>query len=308
MRDIYSRPVFKLISALFLVSLSIGFCSCRDAAVKPVFDGERAMQLLIEQVDMGPRNPGSTGWDTYQLFMVRFFDSLNIEYRTQPFTYYDYIKDDTLRMVNWIVSLDPDQSTRILIAAHYDCRPRAEHDPLLENREKPIPGANDGASGVGVLLHLAELMAVNRPPIGVDLLFFDGEDYGPPGRTDQYLLGSSYFAQKNRQEYEFGLLLDMIGDSDLSVYREAFSELHAKAINDMVWEKAKLLELEAFKDSIKYKILADHIPLIAAGIPTIDIIDFDYLYWHTMADTPDKCSAASLEMIGRLVLEVVYAQ
>lgn len=308
MREICSPPVIKLISAIFLISLSIGFCSCQEDVIKPVFDGERAMQLLNRQVDMGPRNPGSTGWDSFQMFMVRFFDSLNIEYRTQPFTYYDYIKDDSLRMVNWIVSLNPDQSTRILIAAHYDCRPRAEHDPILDNREKPIPGANDGASGVAVLLHLAELMVVNRPSIGVDLLFFDGEDYGPPGRTDQYLLGSTYFAKKNRQDYEFGLLLDMIGDSGLSVYREAFSERHAKAINDMVWEKAKFLGLDAFKDSVKFEILDDHIPLITVGIPTIDIIDFDYLYWHTTADTPDKCSAASLEIIGRLVLEVIYDQ
>lgn len=308
MRDICSHRIIKLIWAIFLIGLTIGFYSCRGEVVKPVFDGERAMQLLIKQVDMGPRNPGSTGWDSFQMFMAGFFDSLNIEYRTQPFTYHDYITDDSIRMVNWIVSLNPDQSTRILIAAHYDCRPRAEHDPILDNREKPIPGANDGASGVAVLLHLAELMAINRPAIGVDLLFFDGEDYGPSGRTDQYLLGSSYFARQNRQEYEFGLLLDMIGDSDLTVYREALSELHAKEINDMVWEHASLLGLDAFNDSVKYEVLDDHIPLIAAGIPTIDIIDFDYLYWHTLADTPDKCSAASLEIIGRLVLEVVYAR
>ncbi|MCP4570163.1 MAG: M28 family peptidase [FCB group bacterium] len=282
--------------------------SCQGTSTPPDFIGSRAFQLLQAQVDLGPRNPGSAGWEAFQIQLSGYLDSLGVGYVRQPFEYYDYLTGDTLFLVNWIARINPKTDRRILVAAHYDCRPRADYAADPTRRDEPIAGANDGASGVAVLMHLAELMVTSPPSIGVDLIFFDGEDYGPSGRIDQYLLGSAYFATHNIQSYQFGMLLDMIGDADLHIYRETFSNLHAREVNDLIWDAAARLSVGAFIDSVKHEILDDHLPLIAAGIPTVDIIDFEYPHWHTHQDTPDKCSAASLEAVGKVVLEVIYDQ
>jgi Zn-dependent M28 family amino/carboxypeptidase len=290
---------------LLLSNLSIG---CHKDVDRPAFDGERAFGWLERQVALGPRNPGSDGWRVFQEILQAHFDSLNLDYRKQPFHYFDYIKLETLSLVNWIVKINPDESERIMIGSHYDCRPRAEYDPDSTLRDQPIPGANDGASSTAVLMHLAEIISVQPPRIGVDLIFFDGEDYGPPGRIDQYLLGSSYFARHNNQDYRYALIVDMIGDRDLKIYRDIFSEQHAKAVNDKVWQVAASIGANEFVDSVKYEVIDDHLSLIAAGIPAADIIDFDYEYWHTQADTPDKCSPVSLSVVGRVLVEVIYAE
>jgi len=290
-----------------LIVLGLSGCGGEESTTKlPIFDGQRAFSLLEKQVSLGPRNPNSPGWQAMQEWLKDFTDSIGVDVRVQKFDYLDYLTGDTLHLVNWIIPINPERKNRILIGGHYDCRPRAEHDPDPDLRERPILGANDGASSTAVILHLAELMIDQPPFAGVDLILFDGEDYGPPGRLDQYLIGSSHFAQTNKTEYRFGILLDMIGDKDLRIYRESSSQLHAGDVNDLVWETAARQNATAFIDSIKYTVMDDHIPLIAAGIPTVDLIDFDYPVWHTQADTPDKCSAASLETVGLVVLEVIY--
>jgi len=293
---------------VIVIGLGLLFAACQSAAVKPEFDGNKAFDLLHRQVDMGPRNPGSQGWQTFQSFMIRYLDSLGLTYEKQPFNYYDYLTGDTLHLVNWIIKINPDASKRVLLGAHYDSRPRADYDPDTTRRNEPIVGANDGASGTAVLLYLADIMHSQPPPMGVDIVLFDGEDYGPPGRDDQYLLGSTYFASNHSSEYEYGMLLDMIGDKDLQIYRERLSEEYVKDVNDRVWNAATRLGVAQFIDSLKHNVLDDHIPLIGAGIPIVDLIDFDYPYWHTHADTPDKCDAASLAAVGRVVLEVIYGQ
>jgi len=297
-----------LLKAVYTVLLpcAVIVVSCHKPQLPGRFDGAKAFGYLEKQVAMGPRNPGSTGWRTCQEWIVAHCDSLGVVCRKQPFDYSDFLTGDTLELVNIIASINPDVSCRILIAAHYDCRPRADHDPDSTKRQMPIAGANDGASGTAVLMHLIDLMSSQPPTVGVDLVFFDGEDYGPPGRDEQYLIGSTYFASHNQQKYRFGLLLDMVGDRDLKIYREYYSELHAKKINDKVWKKAVQQGLTQFIDHVKDAVIDDHLPLISGGIPTIDIIDMDYPYWHTQADTPDKCSPVSLEAVGQLVMEVIY--
>jgi glutaminyl-peptide cyclotransferase len=286
--------------------LALAAVSCGGRKAVPEFNADRAFQLLVMQTDLGPRVPGSAAWQQFQSLARRFFDSLGVDYETQPFTYPDYLRGDTIDLVNWIVHINPGKSNRILLGAHYDSRPRADYDPDTTLRSEPIPGANDGASGTAVLMHLCELMAASPPDAGVDLIFFDGEDYGPPGRSDQYLLGSTYYASHHKGDYDFGIIIDMIGDSDLDIYREVFSDRYVKNINDLVWNTAAKLGIPAFIDSLKYEVIDDHLPLISGGIPTIDVIDFDYPYWHTHADTPDKCSPASLAAVGRVLLDVVY--
>jgi len=301
---IIRRIVRHTAIALALVVL----ISCGGKNPVPKFDGDRAFKLLVMQTDLGPRVPGSSGWEQFQSMARQFFDSLGVTYETQPFTYPDYLRGDTVKLVNWIVHINPGKGNRILLGAHYDSRPRADYDPDPNRRDQPIPGANDGASGTAVLMHMCELMVAAPPAVGVDLVLFDGEDYGPPGRNDQYLLGSTHYASNYDGDYDFGIIIDMIGDSDLNIYREVFSERYVKDINDLVWNTAARLGVSAFIDSLKYEVIDDHLPLISGGIPTIDVIDFDYPYWHTLADTPDKCSPASLDAVGRVLLDVVYGR
>ncbi len=293
-------------SHVVIAAILILLLSCGTAPSVPRFDPGRAYDLLLLQTALGPRDPGSSGWMRFQEVLATFFDSLELDYDTQPFTYDDYLRGDTIPMVNWIIRINPGKDDRILIGAHYDCRPRADYAADTARRDEPILGANDGASGTAVLMHLAELMRAAPPRVGVDLVLFDGEDYGPPGRNEQYLLGSTHFASHHQGSYRFGIIIDMIGDRDLAIYREEFSERYAKEINDMIWEASARLQVPAFIDSIKHAVIDDHLSLISGGIPTVDLIDFDYPYWHTHEDTPDKCDPASLDAVGRVLLDIIY--
>jgi Zn-dependent M28 family amino/carboxypeptidase len=299
----------SFVLTIVILGIPIMSISCGNRNLKPDFSGHRAFEHLTRQTDLGPRNPGSAGWQSFQGMLAGYLDSIGVEYETQEFDYYDYMTGDTIRMVNWVAYLNKSNSKRIMVCAHYDCRPWADSDPDSAVHDLPILGANDGASGVAVLMHLAETMVTSPPAIGVDLVFFDGEDYGPRGRIDQYLLGSAHFAHLCEDDhYDFALLLDMVGDKDLQIYRETFSDKYAREINDKVWNAAARLGMTQFIDSVRHEIMDDHLSLIPAGIPTADIIDFDYPYWHTLADTPDKCDPASLEAVGKVVLEVIYGE
>lgn len=291
---------------IILVLASVGCNKKSDSATVPPFSGQRAYALLERQIALGPRNPDSEGWKDFQSMMAEFCDSLECQYQIQKFQFYDLSLDDTIDLANWILKIDPEANERILIAAHYDSRPRAENDRDSTVRQQPIPGANDGASGTAVLMHMAELMKANPPHIGVDLVLFDGEDYGPPDRLDQYLIGSAYFARNNKTKYRYGILLDMVGDRDLQIYRESLSDRYEKELNDKIWNTAASMGMTAFVDSVKYTVYDDHLSLMAGGIRAVDVIDLDYPWWHTQADTPDKCSPASLEAVGRVIMEVIY--
>ena len=196
----------------------------------------------------------------------------------------------------------------MLLAAHWDTRPFADRDPDPEKRHLPILGANDGASGVAVLLELARAFHSKPPDTQVIMVLFDGEDYGKT--TDEMLLGSRYFARNIEERWrpDYGILIDMVGDKDLDIYVEPFSKRAAPDIVKKVWKLARKLRLKGFYSQECSPILDDHIPLIEVGIKCIDIIDFNYPYWHSMEDTPDKCSPESLETIGKLLLELIYSQ
>jgi Zn-dependent M28 family amino/carboxypeptidase len=178
-----------------------------------------------------------------------------------------------------------------------------EIDP--EKKKQPIPGANDGASGVAVLLELARQFAAKPPPVGVQIVLFDGEDYGPG--NDRMYLGARYYAKRPaRPKPEYAILIDMIGDKDLQIWREQYSENNAPEINDKVWKAAEALGAKAFQPGLKHTITDDHLPLQEAGFKAIDLIDFDYGPWHTLDDTPEKCSPASLRTVGEVLAKVVY--
>jgi Zn-dependent M28 family amino/carboxypeptidase len=232
--------------------------------------------------------------------------------RLQEFVHIGY-GGERLALTNVIASFHPQATARVLLCAHWDTRPRAEHDEDKSRRNEPILGANDGASGVAVLLEIATLLRSSPPAIGVDIVLFDGEDYGMETDHQRYLLGSRYFASQRAADYvpRFGILLDMVGDKFLDLPKEGSSIRYAPDVVTLVWNTAASLGIRQFTNEEGEEVLDDHIPLNEAGIRTIDIIDFNYpdqtnRFWHTHQDIPENCSAESLEAVGTVITQVVY--
>jgi glutaminyl-peptide cyclotransferase len=271
------------------------------------FNAERAFSMLLQQCEFGPRHPGSDGHRKAKEYLLDNLAQHTSFVKAQEFVHQDEEQDISLRLANIVASFYPENGKRILLCAHWDTRPFADMDPDPTLRARPILGANDGASGVAVLLETARIISRSEPQWGVDMVFFDGEDGGEEGQVEGFCLGSKYFVE-NKGSYrpEFGILLDMIGDKDLQIYREGYSNAYAPAYVDLIWSRAEALELTCFRDSVKHFVYDDHVPFLGAGIPVVDLIDFDYPYWHTASDTPDKCSPESLQKIGDLILDILY--
>ena len=277
----------------------------------PVFSGKSAYDYLLKQTNFGPRNPNSAGHKLCLQFLESELKQYADKVILQTFTQQGY--NETLHLTNVFAQFKPELQQRILLLAHWDTRPRAEEDADPKKRNLPIIGANDGASGVAVLLELARLFKNNPPPIGIDILLTDGEDYGDSqkdGNTDLYFLGAKHFAKTKSTAYtpEYGILLDMIGDRDLQLPLEQNSLRFAPRLMDIIWTTAEELAVTNFIRVPGESISDDHLPLNEVGIPTIDIIDFQYPHWHTHQDTPDKCSSESLEAVGKVLSAVIYTK
>ena len=291
---------------------------------RPEFSADSAKKYLKEQVELGPRVPGTPanikcreyivdkmtqfGVDTVyiQKFMATTFDGKKIEGG------------------NVFGQLNPEKNTRVLLAAHYDTRTWADNEPTVDKRDTPIDGANDGASGVAVLLELARQFAANNPKVGVDFLFVDIEDHGNSDgwelHNDSWCLGSQYFAANqpyhasNRPVY--GIVLDMVGGLDARFHREYFSEKYAPHVVNRVWQTASQLGYgETFINQLGGSLIDDHLPLSKGGIPTIDIVECNNVQtggfpptWHTTQDNLSNISATTLKAVGNVVSEVIYTQ
>ena len=289
-----------------IAAASLMVACSHDVATVPSFDGARAYADLERQVAFGPRVPGTdTHIETRDWLLGRLRDTAS-RAALQEFSGQSAGRD--VPMYNIIASFSPEKTERVLLCAHWDSRPFADKDPDPANHSQPVPGANDGASGVAVLLEVARILNAHEPPVGVDIVLFDGEDGGSYGGSDGWLLGSRYFAGAMPESYKprYAVLLDMIGDSDLKLTPDAASQGMATA----VWQRAERIarDLNINIDAKTIQILDDHVPLIERGIPAIDLIDFDYPPWHTVGDTPDKCSPESLGLIGSLVLTMIYGE
>lgn len=298
--------VFFFLTALCLGMALLGGCF---AQAPPSFDSSRAFGVLTKQCDFGPRPVGSKAHEQTCEYLYGQLKPLADSVSLQKF---NHVRDGkTYQLTNIIAKFGADKKqAAILLCAHWDTRPTAEQELEVENRRKPILGANDGASGVAVLIELAYMFRKRPPDVPVTIVLFDGEDFGPSG--DHMFLGSKYFASTVRDQlsnFRYGILLDMVGDKELTIYREQFSENAGKEINDKIWRTAERLGYDkVFKNKVKYRIGDDHLPLIKAGIPCVDIIDFDYAYWHTLEDTVDKCSPESLKTVGEVIARVVYSE
>ncbi|MCH8010502.1 MAG: M28 family peptidase [Candidatus Marinimicrobia bacterium] len=279
----------------------------------PVFNSERAFNFLEQQCELGPRNPGSSGHRQGLQFILKTVVPLADSVIQQQFIHIDPYSGEMLTLTNVIAQFNPAMKKRIWIAAHWDTRPWADRDRDRKKRKQPILGANDGASGVAVLLELAYHLSQIYPNVGVDLVFLDGEDLGKRGDLRNFFIGSRYIAKNIPTEFpEYCILIDMVGDADLEIPKEGYSVVQAPHLVNQLWQEAEDLGLASFQNVVKHTIEDDHVILFEeGGIPAVVIIDFDYPnttinYWHTTEDTPDKCSAESLEIVGTLLLYHIY--
>ncbi len=267
-----------------------------------VFNAEEAFDLLKAQVELGPRNPGSKGHAACLEWMRRLLEESGARVELHPFTVKDPYGKGMLHLTNLRASFLPDAKRRVALAAHWDTRPRADRQPGGAV-DQPIPGANDGASGVAVLLQIARMLGRHRPAeLGVDLLFFDGEDYGREGDTGYYLLGSRRFVHDFPSYRPQALILvDMVGGRDLTIPMEGNSLRYANDLTLTIFSRAAQMGLPAFTAEPGPTLLDDHVPFLSMGIPACDLIDFDYPQWHTLQDDVPACSPKSLGQLGSLL-------
>jgi glutaminyl-peptide cyclotransferase len=290
---------------MYILTFLIAGCGSGNP---PHFDGVTAYTFLVEQCEIGPRNPGSPGHREVQRYIVERLKVFGANVSLQQFDA-TLTTGDTLHLINIIGNYNLGAKERLLFGTHYDTRPRADRDGNPENRSQPIPGANDGASGVAVLLEIARNLGDVTPPVGVDLVFFDGEDYGEEDVPQDYILGSTYFAGNLKGYRPYAVIIvDMIGERDAEIKLEGFSQEMSSALLQEVFQIAEDLGIASFKRERGSHIIDDHLPFLRGGIPAIVLIDFDYPFWHTLEDTPDKCSPESLAAVGEVLLAYLWRQ
>lgn len=283
----------------------------------PPFDGANAYAQVKAQVEFGPRNPGSAGHSLALTYLQNELNKYADEVKLQQFTYPGY--NEQLNLTNIVARFNPENKKRIMICAHWDTRPRSEHSKDTTKRNLPIPGANDGASGCGIILELARVLKGHDLNIGVDLVLLDGEDYGKESDLDNYCLGAKYYAVniQGGTHPEFAILLDMVGDKDAVFMKEAGSVEYAPDIVNLIWDIAASVDAGVFAPRGGESIYDDHIPLNQAGIKTVDIIDAELVgadtpverrnYWHSDRDNMDNISQSTLQQVGNVLVYLLYS-
>lgn len=289
----------------------------------PTFSSDSAYKFVQQQVDFGARVPNTKAQITcanYLSTTLKRFGAEVIEQKASLMAF----DGTSLQSINIIGSINPKAETRVLLFSHWDSRPWADHDPNPANHKKPVMGANDGASGVGILLEMARQFHNQQPNIGVDIIFFDAEDYGATeefrgeNTEDSWCLGTQYWAKNPHiagYHARFGILLDMVGGAQATFYREQISEYYATDVVSKVWSQAQSLGFgQYFIDKKGGAVTDDHVYVNKiAGIPSIDIIQFDpnstsgfASYWHTVDDIMKNVDKNTLQAVGTTLLHVVY--
>lgn len=326
------KQLSTIASAIFAV-MAVTSCGCSKSAPQPAapepavqanapsvpeFSGDSAFAYVARQVEFGPRTGGSAAHEACARWLVSELkrhgaDTVVIQQAELP---------DFGQITNIMGRFNPGADARIMLLAHWDSRPWADEDPDPDNHAKPIDGANDGASGVGILLEIARLAGKQAPEIGLDILFVDAEDSGSSGNDDSWALGTQYWAL-NMPYYEpgetmprYAVLLDMVGGRNAVFPREMISEINCKALNDKVWALAAQAGLSArFADRVGGAVNDDHVPLLKAGIPCIDIIETDHPQtgsfnptWHTLDDNIENIDRATLSDVGRVITTLIYRE
>jgi hypothetical protein len=292
---------------LALVALVL-LVACHDTTPRArEFEGPSAFKYIVTQVGFGPRIPGTEAHRR----MAAWLDSL-LRQRADTVVAQTWTHvtagGDSLRLSNFVARFKPGAPKRLLFLAHWDSRPTAD-SPSSTDSTKPVPGANDGGSGVALLLGVADVLKRAPPSVGVDLLFDDGEDYGDFTKAPKdVLIGSRYYAAHPVPGPQplYAVLFDLVADSDLQIFQEGNSLIGAPEVVELVWNTAKDLGYAGtFVATPKHTLIDDHLELQKVGIRAIDVVDFDYPSWHTKYDTIDKVSAKSLQIVGDVAVELV---
>lgn len=322
----------RMLAATLVLSAALAGCDSieRFRGPKTAFSGDSALAYTRAQVNFGPRVPGSVAHRQAGDWIVAQLRTRADSVEVQTWTHVTQ-RGDTLPMRNILARIRPELPQRVLYVTHWDSRPTADSDRNLGARQRPIPGANDGAAGVGLLIALADALKKTPPTVGVDLLFVDGEDYGAfeawddTTKNKDVLIGSQYFARTMPASYKpmFGVVFDMIGDAGLQLYQEGYSVSSAPEVVSRVWGTARELGYQKyFIPEQRIGITDDHLPFIRKGLRVIDVIDIDYCsdgttdcggdasrnLHHTQQDTIDRVSARSLQIVGDVALTLVTAK
>jgi len=276
-------------------------CSARGGEKPREFGGTRAFGYIEQQMRFGPRIPGTAGHERTGDWILQHLRATADSVVVQSITHVTR-HGETLHLRNFFARFRPGAADRVLLLAHWDTRPHADQSQNLGQQRLPVPGANDGASGVAVLLGVADALKAKPPALGVDLLFVDGEDYG------DFTRDSTDVASHQPSGYQplFAVLFDMVADKDQQFYYEGNSQAFAPEVVDRVWRTAADLGYgRIFVPGVRPTLTDDHVALQKVGIHAIDVVDFDYPYWHTTEDTVDKVSAGSLQVVGDVAVALV---
>lgn len=304
-------------SVLALAALLIGPPAARAApgaaGVAPVFSGEEAQRWIVRQCALGPRVPGTAAHAAWLKMVHGYLDSLKLEVRTERFQMPRpagpgrEVLPDPLVLTNLLVSVRPGVRPRLLLGAHWDSRPWADEDPDPAKHNQPVLGANDGASGVAVLLVLARLLAETPPSMGVDLAFFDGEDLGKHDKPEEYCLGSQRMAANwAGPPPDWVLVLDMVGSETLEMGREYHSWNQAPELVELIFRVAREKGFSQWNWDTQLAVIDDHIPFQRLGVPAAVLIGFNDPVWHTVKDVPERTSARALGRVGEVVSTLIY--
>jgi glutaminyl-peptide cyclotransferase len=261
--------------------------------------------LLERQCAFGPRVPGTAAHDSCFAWLASRFRAYASVIEVDTFSYDSPEFGREVRLMNLTARFRPQAKERILFGAHWDSRAWADRDPDPAKRKNPVLGANDGASGVAVLLEVARVLKKTGTPIGVDLVLFDGEDMGTDENPNGWFRGSTRYVDRLGESRPlFVIVVDMVGKKDLNLSWEADSREQASNIVDLVWQEARELGIKNFRSTPGPKVFDDHIPFLNASIPAIDLIDFAFPEWHTTKDLPRLCSPQSLEAVGTVLVSL----
>lgn len=295
----------RFAAALMLLPL-LALAGCQNGTT-PSFDEARAWADLEKQVAFGPRVPGTDAHHRCREWLVQALTEAGGRVTVQAAVDSAYPVPGIDTLYNIRARFGAENAPYVVLGAHWDCRPWADRETDTAKKARPVDGANDGASGVAILLEMAREMGKTAPPLGVELVLFDGEDAGNDSTPETFCRGSqAYVALLGHPRPLHAIVVDMVGGKSLALHPEVQSVESAPNLVDRLWAGAKTVHAPAFLPGARFQVYDDHIPFIREGIPAVDLIDLDYPEWHTARDLPASCSAASLGQVGRVLLWHLY--
>jgi glutaminyl-peptide cyclotransferase len=306
-------PLVSLALALLLLAGGGHGDHARGAGAIPSFHGDEAQRWIVRQCALGPRVPGTSAHAAWLRLVRAYLDSLDLPVREERFRLACppglKVKPavDSLDLTNLVASVRPGLRPRLLLGAHWDSRPWADQDPVEANHTRPVSGANDGASGVAILLTLARIMKESPPSLGVDLAFFDAEDLGRPDKPEEFCQGSKWMAEHWPEPLpDWVVVLDMVGSENLEIGRELYSWGQSPGFLDLIFRLARDRGFQEWNWETQYAVVDDHLSFQRIGVPAVDLVGFNDPVWHTRNDEPNRTSPRVLGRVGEVVSALIY--